>query len=93
MSKDNYNGWTNYATWRVNLEWVDGLDVSDWGQDLYETAQGIKDHVTDCIECQYDMVSDTRAIDYALAFLSEVNWREIASNKISEYASETEQCD
>jgi hypothetical protein len=27
MTNDTkYNGWTNYATWRVNLEMVDGYD-------------------------------------------------------------------
>jgi hypothetical protein len=30
MSNDKtYNGWTNYATWRVNLEMFDGLDIAD----------------------------------------------------------------
>jgi hypothetical protein len=24
MKKETYNGWTNYATWRVNLEIFDG---------------------------------------------------------------------
>lgn len=24
-----YNGWTNYATWRVNLEIFDGTSASD----------------------------------------------------------------
>lgn len=29
MSNDNtYNGWTNYATWRVTLECFDGWDIS-----------------------------------------------------------------
>ena len=28
MTKENtYNGWTNYATWRVNLECFDGWDI------------------------------------------------------------------
>ena len=27
MNDTKYNGWTNYATWRVNLEMIDG---SDW---------------------------------------------------------------
>ena len=24
MKDERYNGWTNYATWRVNLEIIDG---------------------------------------------------------------------
>ena len=26
MSDKKYNGWTNYATWRVQLEIIDGYD-------------------------------------------------------------------
>ena len=26
MSKE-HNGWTNYATWRVNLEIIDGIEI------------------------------------------------------------------
>lgn len=25
---EKYNGWTNYATWRVNLELLDGVETS-----------------------------------------------------------------
>jgi hypothetical protein len=31
MSKDtSYNGWSNYATWRVNLEVFDNIPLSDF---------------------------------------------------------------
>ena len=30
MKNDTYNGWTNYATWRVNLEIFDGLDPTSY---------------------------------------------------------------
>ena len=42
---DTYNGWTNYATWRINLEMLDGFeadsnmpvdDVSDMADYLQE---------------------------------------------------------
>jgi hypothetical protein len=26
---NEYNGWTNYETWRVNLEIFDGFDMDD----------------------------------------------------------------
>ena len=25
--KEKYNGWTNYATWRINLEIIDGIEI------------------------------------------------------------------
>jgi len=31
MSKDtSYNGWSNYATWRINLEIFDGITLDDF---------------------------------------------------------------
>ena len=29
MTDTTYNGWTNYATWRVNLEIFDGMSPRD----------------------------------------------------------------
>lgn len=86
MSEKTYNGWTNYQTWRVNLEWFDGMDCSDWGNDLYEVSKALKEHVVDSIMSQYDMVSDSRVVDYALAFVQDVNWREIADHMIDTYS-------
>ena len=100
MSDNTYNGWTNYETWRLNLEWFDGMDCRDWGgittgalsiSDVYDIAQAMKDHVEDSIRSQYDMVADSRVVDYALAFVGEVNWREIADHMIDAYASATEE--
>ena len=68
MSK--YNGWTNYATWRINLEIFDG---GNW--DRY-SADDLKEYVTDYLEQD----SSGLALDYALAFISEVNWNEIAKS-------------
>ena len=25
--KEKHNGWTNYATWRINLEIIDGIEI------------------------------------------------------------------
>jgi hypothetical protein len=65
-----YNGWTNYATWRVNLEWFDGMD----GQ---LDADGCREYVEDAIE---QTTQPGFARDYVFAFLSDVNWHEIAEH-------------
>jgi hypothetical protein len=70
MSNNTYNGWTNYATWRVNLEMFDGSDQS-W------SADSAKDFAEEVI---YSTTSEGLARDYALAFLSDVNWYEIAEH-------------
>ena len=85
MNDTKYNGWTNYATWRVNLEIFDG-----WSSEHIESltmqrtvtqerlAIEIEDYARGLIEEQ----SQGLAFDYANAFLSEVNWHEIAKSML-----------
>ena len=76
----NYNGWTNYATWRVNLEIFDGMSPSDiGGDDAYEMSKIMKEYAEEMLS------GDSLAVSYALAFLSDVNWYEIAEHKVKEY--------
>jgi hypothetical protein len=77
-----YNGWTNYATWRVNLELFDGTDhASDNDLDAYDLGQTLREIAIDFME---DTASGL-ALDYAEAFLSDVNWYEIAEHMINDY--------
>jgi len=86
MSKANYNGWANYATWRVNLEIFDGQSPEgfDLTQDAYHLGRDLKAYAEELI-CDYKNET-TLAQDYALAFLSDVNWTEIAKHVIDAYA-------
>lgn len=95
-SKDGtYNGWTNYATWRVNLEIFDGINPHDMGWcdlDKYDLATVLKDYVEELLESEQDQQRRTQsmplAFGYALAFLADVNWREIAGLMLESYAQE-----
>ena len=87
MDKETYNGWTNYATWRVGLEWFDG--DNEWleeylNQEAYEVAQIIQDYVREAIDEQtpvnFKTGENSMANSYANAFLDEVNWFEIAEH-------------
>jgi len=72
----NYNGWTNYATWRVNLEIFDGMDMRDMGWhklDLYDMAQMFRQYVEEIV-CPFKSAENSLAESYALAFLSDVDW-------------------
>lgn len=71
MSNETYNGWTNYPTWRVHLEMFDGMEI-----DEPVDAQTLRDMAEDAVEATS---GEGFARDYALAFLSEVNWHEIAT--------------
>ncbi len=67
-----YNGWTNYATWRVNLEFFEGYDPD--GQAV--TADELKSIVYD----QIDETSSGFAHDMAAEFIAGVNWDQIAEH-------------
>ena len=80
MENTKYNGWTNYATWRVNLELFDGsYDEMHW------TAESARDFAEELIN---DTTSEGIGRDYALAFLSDVNWHEIAEHYCQEEEEE-----
>ncbi len=75
MSKE-YNGWTNYATWRVNLEIIDGIEI-----ETKMCAESIKEIVDDIVFSQYELGNGSHLVeDYARAFISEVNFYEIAQS-------------
>ena len=74
----SYNGWSNFETWKVNLEIFDG-----WDSDLLDCdeAQVIAEHYyLDGLEC------NELATNVVLNFLSAVNWYEIAKNYQEENA-------
>ena len=88
MSTDTrYNGWTNYATWRVNLEVFDGMTPRDIAGDGFDSAHEMAPTLRACAEELIEQSSQPGlARDYALAFLSDVNWREIAEHMVDAYA-------
>ena len=75
-----YNGWTNYATWRVNLELFDGVPfIEEFNGSTYDLSIYLKEYAEEIIT-NGEIVNSNLAVDYALAFLSEVNWYEIAES-------------
>jgi cyclopropane fatty-acyl-phospholipid synthase-like methyltransferase len=75
MSDNTYNGWTNYETWRVNLEIFDTYIFDDVSYPISP------EYVQDIAEDFVDMSApDGLAKDYAMAFLNTVNWFEIAAH-------------
>jgi hypothetical protein len=72
MSK--YNGWTNYATWRVHLEILGDIQF-----DEHISADYLKEIVEDCVFSNYEIYSGSHLVeDYARSFISNVNYDEIA---------------
>ncbi len=87
MSDKTYNGWTNYATWRVNLEVFDGFDPREYfldGNDEVDTAE-LADNLKQWADDVIIGGSEGLVADYARAFLSDVDWHEIARHMIADY--------
>ena len=76
--KEKHNGWTNYATWRINLEVIDGIEI-----ETKMCAATIQEIIEDAVFSQYELGNGfVKALveDYARAFVSEVNFYEIAQS-------------
>ena len=71
-----YNGWTNYATWRVNMEILGDIEFNE-----IVSADSLKEIVEDIVFSQYELGNGSHLVeDYARAFVSEVNFYEIAQS-------------
>jgi hypothetical protein len=91
MTKETYNGWTNYETWRIQLEVIDGLTLEDFGFDLQDVdtdevadverlAENVETFTYDFTDGQ----ASGFALDLAHSFLGRVNFMEIAEHLIAD---------
>ena len=86
-----YNGWTNYATWRVNLEIFDGIDLEYFTDeigtgDVYALSKRLEEFADNVISV--DGTVEGAAVDYARAFLADVNFYEIAKHLVDAHTQE-----
>ena len=72
MEDKKHNGWTNYATWRINLDILSYIEFEE-----KVSADYLKDIVEDIV-FNNTVEKDCLAADYARAFISDVNFYEIA---------------
>lgn len=79
-TKETYNGYTNYATWRINLELFDGFELNEYNKDysVYELSKYLEEY-TDYYVCE-DTDNSELCSSYARAFLAQVNYYEIAQH-------------
>ena len=82
---ESHNGWTNYETWRIKLEIFDStdsreleiFDSTDFWEDVSDASA---EFCRDLVEQHIEQESNGLARDYALAFIANVNWHEIADS-------------
>ena len=88
MSDNKYEGWTNYATWRVNLEILGNIDWNCEYEDK-PTVEYLEDIVENCV---FDNLAERNglAVDYARAFLANVNYHEILEHILENTSNENE---
>ncbi len=81
MNKE-YNGWSNYATWRINLEIL--VDIEFDHPVTYDYLEEVVEDVVFTNKTEGGL-----AEDYARAFIEQVDFREIASGINAELELQT----
>ena len=89
MGYEKCEGWSNYATWRVNLEI---LSDHDFAQQVLEggalpIVEDLENIVNETLFGEYrahNTLTSTLTEDYARAFLDEVNYHEILEHILEE---------
>jgi len=85
-----YNGWTNYETWNINIWWdytFVRMVEDEFGSDVTydqknEIAEYLKDLVERDLEEENPYAFDNWWGDATTMYLREVNWRELADSVI-----------
>jgi hypothetical protein len=80
-----HNGFANYATWRVKVDVFKDFDLDDWCLDMLdsvELAGWMRDHVREIIE---EDAGEGVARHYAICFIADVDWQELAQTAWDEY--------
>jgi hypothetical protein len=94
---ERYNGWSNYETWRVNLEMFDGFDagellssddvLEDPTQAERDLAVQLENMAEEYIELEVPSRSGF-AYSLAMSFLAKVDFQEIAEQMVHNYVSD-----
>lgn len=74
----SYNGWSNYATWRVYVDIFSDYDFDDTFDLL--NNEDCKEITTQILFEDNDFIATNLIAQYAGLFLSEVNFNEIAEH-------------
>ena len=83
MSDKEYNGWTNYETWNVNLWLGDDDTFRELAviEDLYDATVSLKEYTEELAEMiAPDIFKASFVSDMFGAALSQVDWYDIANH-------------
>lgn len=90
MEKKTYNGWTNFETWKANLEIFDTMNLEDF--DLLSTDPNamVSELASIMEEMTFEMLYNDLSIKghpaahWVYITIQEINFHEIAQNKIDQ---------
>lgn len=81
---EGYNGWTNYETWKVNLELLDDDEYAEElvkeAGNVWDGAHALREYIEEYLDNDLDQIDNTFIVGAVNALLSEVNWHEIAEH-------------
>jgi len=92
MTDNKYNGWQNYATWRINLELLGDYNFAEevlesednkWRPDVDFLKDLVENWVFENHSGDLGLVED-----YARAFVAQVNFHEILEHILEEIDNE-----
>lgn len=92
----SHNGWKNYETWRVNLEVFNDYDYFieifniNADTDVFELAEQLQEYLAEIFEINVDGERASLVLSYAHAFVSNVDYKEIAKHMIESVKQEAE---
>lgn len=93
-----YNGWSNYETWRTNIELFDGMTVDDMGvtvdmNDLEGTTAELVNALSDYAHEVMETEATGFSLDIAVEFLNSVSFQEIGEHILDDYLADLPQPD
>lgn len=77
MDTKKHNGWANYMTWRVMLEYFNDYQPSEY--ELRMDDYVLSGHLKLVLQDYLSQISSGIALDYALLAIDDVDYCEIAS--------------
>ena len=77
MKDNKHNGWSNYPTWRINLEIPGDMEFDH--PVTYDYLEEIVEDIVFGNTSIFDFSGTRYMQDYARAFIADVDFREIAS--------------
>jgi hypothetical protein len=84
-SNTTYNGWSNYPTWRINLEILGDIQWDEYELQTLDVEM-LEEYVENVVFENNGITGNLGLMeDYARAFLANVNYREIYESIKDDY--------